>query len=114
MNRYDLVDLTRQVLGKLANEEYLKAVTAFRGKNVKALNLHSKRFIQLIRDIDRLLTSDSNFLLGTWLESAKKLATNPSEMKQVRDSPLPTAQFDIHFVFSSPLLEIMPTFPRFL
>lgn len=80
--RYDLVDLTRQVLGKLANEEYLKAVTAFRHKNVKAQNLHSKRFIQLIRDIDRLLASNSNFLLGTWLESAKKLATNPSEMKQ--------------------------------
>ncbi|KAL0561845.1 hypothetical protein IC582_002290 [Cucumis melo] len=80
--RYDLVDLTRQVLGKLANEEYLKAVTAFRRQNVKAQNLHSKRFIQLIRDIDRLLASNSNFLLGTWLESAKKLATNPSEMKQ--------------------------------
>uniref|UniRef100_A0A9I9DTI3 Alpha-N-acetylglucosaminidase n=1 Tax=Cucumis melo TaxID=3656 RepID=A0A9I9DTI3_CUCME len=70
--RYDLVDLTRQVLGKLANEEYLKAVTAFRRQNVKAQNLHSKR----------LLASNSNFLLGTWLESAKKLATNPSEMKQ--------------------------------
>uniref|UniRef100_A0A0A0K6I5 Alpha-N-acetylglucosaminidase n=1 Tax=Cucumis sativus TaxID=3659 RepID=A0A0A0K6I5_CUCSA len=71
--RYDLVDLTRQVLGKLANEEYLKAVTAFRRQNVKAQNLHSKRFIQLIRDIDKLLASNSNFLLGTWLESAKKL-----------------------------------------
>ncbi|XP_023004465.1 alpha-N-acetylglucosaminidase [Cucurbita maxima] len=80
--RYDLVDLTRQVLGKLANEEYLKAVSSFRRKNVAALNHHSKRFVQLIRDIDRLLASDSNFLVGTWLESAKKLATNPSEMKQ--------------------------------
>ncbi|XP_022150276.1 alpha-N-acetylglucosaminidase [Momordica charantia] len=80
--RYDLVDLMRQVLGKLANEEYLSAVIAFQRKDVKALNVHSKRFIQLIRDIDRLLASNSNFLLGTWLESAKKLATNPSEMKQ--------------------------------
>ena len=73
------------MLGKLANEEYLKAVTAFRRQNVKAQNLHSKRFIQLIRDIDKLLASNSNFLLGTWLESAKKLATNPAEMKQVRN-----------------------------
>lgn len=81
----------RQVLGKLANEEYLSAVIAFQRKDVKALNVHSKRFIQLIRDIDRLLASNSNFLLGTWLESAKKLATNPSEMKQVRKSSSPMA-----------------------
>ena len=75
------------MLGKLANEEYLKAISSFQRKNVAALNHHSKRFVQLIRDIDRLLASDSNFLLGTWLESAKKLATNPSEMKQVRNNP---------------------------
>ncbi|KAE8701618.1 Detected protein of confused Function [Hibiscus syriacus] len=34
--RYDLVDLTRQVLSKLANEVYLEAVKAFRRKAVKA------------------------------------------------------------------------------
>ncbi|XP_050283732.1 alpha-N-acetylglucosaminidase [Quercus robur] len=79
--RYDLVDLTRQVLSKLANQVYLDAVTAFRQKDLKALNLHSKKFIQLIKDIDILLASDDNFLLGTWLKSANKLAKNPHELK---------------------------------
>ncbi|EOX96635.1 Alpha-N-acetylglucosaminidase family / NAGLU family isoform 1 [Theobroma cacao] len=80
--RYDLVDLTRQVLSKLANQVYLDAVKAFRRKDVKALNVHSQKFLQLIKDIDILLASDDNFLLGTWLESAKTLAENPSEMQQ--------------------------------
>ncbi|CAM8970707.1 unnamed protein product [Rhodiola kirilowii] len=80
--RYDLVDLTRQTLSKLANEVYLDAIKAFRRKDLEALNLHSKKFLHLIKDIDTLLGSDDNFLLGTWLESAKKLAVTPSEMKQ--------------------------------
>ncbi|KAK9125272.1 hypothetical protein Scep_014118 [Stephania cephalantha] len=80
--RYDLVDLTRQVLSKLANQVYLDAVTAFQQNNATALVLHSQKFLRLIKDIDTLLASDDNFLLGTWLESAKKLAANPTEMKQ--------------------------------
>ena len=78
------MDLTRQVLSKLANQVYLDAVTAFQQNDSKALNLHSKKFIQLIKDIDILLASDDNFLLGTWLKSAKKLAKNPHELKLVR------------------------------
>ncbi|KAK2637020.1 hypothetical protein Ddye_031812 [Dipteronia dyeriana] len=80
--RYDLVDLTRQVLSKLSNQVYLDAVIAFQRKDVKALNHHSQKFLQLIKDIDVLLASNDNFLLGTWLESAKKLAVNPSEKRQ--------------------------------
>lgn len=83
-DRYDLVDLTRQVLTKLANQMYIDAMIAFQRKDAKALNLHSQKFVQLIKDIDVLLASDDNFLLGTWLKSAKKLAVNPNEMKQVR------------------------------
>lgn len=78
------MDLTRQVLSKLANQVYLDAVTAFRQKNVKALDLHSQKFIELIKDIDILLASDDNFLLGTWLKSANKLAKNRLELRQVR------------------------------
>ncbi|KAM7263511.1 hypothetical protein ACFE04_001194 [Oxalis oulophora] len=80
--RYDLVDLTRQVLSKLANKVYVDAVIAFREKDAKSLASHSQMFIQLIKDIDLVLASDDNFLLGTWLESAKSLAVNPSETRQ--------------------------------
>ncbi|KAF3437335.1 hypothetical protein FNV43_RR20088 [Rhamnella rubrinervis] len=80
--RYDLVDLTRQVLSKLANQVYLDAVTAFRHKDEKAFSLYSKKFVQLIKDIEVVLATDDNFLLGTWLQSAKELAVKPSERRQ--------------------------------
>ncbi|KAL9226459.1 hypothetical protein vseg_002270 [Gypsophila vaccaria] len=80
--RYDLVDLTRQALSKLANAVYLKAVDAYLKKDVEALDVHSQKFIQLIKDTDELLACDDNFLLGTWLKSAKSLASNPQEMRQ--------------------------------
>ncbi|KAL0291434.1 UNVERIFIED_CONTAM: Alpha-N-acetylglucosaminidase [Sesamum calycinum] len=79
---YDLVDLTRQSLSKLANEVYLNAIHAFRDKDPKALSFHSLKFLQLTKDIDTLLAADDNFLLGTWLESAKKLSVNAEETKQ--------------------------------
>ncbi|GER27712.1 alpha-N-acetylglucosaminidase [Striga asiatica] len=80
--RYDLVDLTRQSLSKLANELYLKALHAYWKKDANSLNTSSLKFLQLIKDIDRLLAADDNFLLGTWLESAKKMALNPDEIRQ--------------------------------
>ncbi|KAI7734981.1 hypothetical protein M8C21_020771 [Ambrosia artemisiifolia] len=80
--RYDLVDLTRQVLSKLANQVYLDVLSAFQRKDLKAVESHSQKFEQIITDIDELLASDDNFLLGTWLESAKRLALTPSEKRQ--------------------------------
>lgn len=85
-SRYDLVDLTRQSLSKLANEVYLNAIYAFKHKDAQALSLHSQKFLQLIKDIEKLLASDDNFLLGPWLESAKKLSLNSDERRQVRTS----------------------------
>lgn len=78
-----MVDLTRQVLSKLANQVYIEAVTAYVKKDIGSLRQLSVKFLELIKDIDVLLSSDDNFLLGTWLESAKKLARNGDERKQV-------------------------------
>ena len=78
-----MVDLTRQVLSKLANKVYMEAATAFAKKDIESLRRFSEKFLELIKDIDVLLASDDNFLLGTWLESAKKLARNSGERKQV-------------------------------
>ncbi|CAL4939486.1 unnamed protein product [Urochloa decumbens] len=80
--RYDLVDLTRQCLSKLANDVYLDAMRSYQKKDSNDLNSHTKRFLEIIVDIDILLAADDNFLLGPWLESAKSLAVTESERKQ--------------------------------
>ena len=81
--RYDLVDLTRQVLSKYGNQIYLDAITAYQEGDLDLLTLQTRRFLELIQDLDVLLSSDDNFLLGTWLESAKSHATNQQESWQV-------------------------------
>ncbi|RLN17672.1 alpha-N-acetylglucosaminidase isoform X1 [Panicum miliaceum] len=80
--RYDLVDLTRQCLSKLANEVYLDAMRSYQKKDLNGLNSHTRKFLELIVDIDTLLAADDNFLLGSWLESAKSLAVTENERKQ--------------------------------
>lgn len=62
---------------------YLNTVYAFQDKDVKDLSVNSAKFLQLIKDIEELLATDDNFLLGPWLESAKNLSTNADEKKQV-------------------------------
>ena len=82
--RYDLVDLTRQCLSKLANEVYLDVMHSYEKKDLSSLNSNTRKFLEIIVDIDVLLAADDNFLLGPWLESAKSLAVTDNERKQVR------------------------------
>lgn len=44
----------------------------------------SRRFLKLVEDMDSLLACRDGFLLGPWLESAKQLAQNEEQEKQVR------------------------------
>ncbi|MCO5581341.1 hypothetical protein L7F22_035222 [Adiantum nelumboides] len=74
--RYDVADLTRQVLAKTANRLYYEIMLAYRGGDLEELRTNSKTLLELISDIEQLLASDECFLLGNWLESAKALATS--------------------------------------
>lgn len=42
----------------------------------------SRRFLELVEDMDSLLACHDGFLLGPWLESAKQLAQNEEQEKQ--------------------------------
>lgn len=81
--RYDLVDLTRQALAKYANQVFLKTVEAYQNNDLERVNGFSQHFLGLVRDLDLLLSCHDGFLLGPWLESAKHLARNTEQKKQV-------------------------------
>lgn len=84
MPSYDLVDLTRQVLAKYANELFLEIIDAYQLKDIDGVTSLSRKFLDLVEDIDTLLACHEGFLLGPWLESAKKIAQNEEEESQVR------------------------------
>lgn len=77
------MDLTRQALAKYANKLFLKVIEGYHLKNLSQVTACAQRFLDLVKDLDTLLSSHDGFLLGPWLESAKNLARDPEQEKQV-------------------------------
>ena len=50
-------------------------------KSAPLLHENGLVFIDLLKDMEEILSTNKNFLLGPWLESAKALATNDEEKK---------------------------------
>ena len=77
--RYDLVDVTRQCLQLIANSLYEDLMVAYRNNSLENLGKIFLRFAGLLDDMDALLSSNKQFLLGKWLDSAKALGNNDNE-----------------------------------
>ncbi|MGZ3765198.1 MAG: alpha-N-acetylglucosaminidase [Mucilaginibacter sp.] len=69
--RYDLVDVTRQALANYALPLQSKWVKAYRQKNIADFKKYSREYLQLISDMDALLATRKDFLLGPWLVDAR-------------------------------------------
>ncbi|MBP1641033.1 MAG: alpha-N-acetylglucosaminidase [Bacteroidetes bacterium] len=77
--QYDLVDITRQVLANYARPLQRKWVQAYQDKNLSAFQKYSKQYIELIDDMDKLLATRTDFLLGKWIADARSCGTTESE-----------------------------------
>jgi alpha-N-acetylglucosaminidase len=79
--QYDLVDVTRQVLVNYSNQLYGNINSAYYEKDVEKIKKYGKQFLAVIDDLDNLLATRKDFLLGKWLKDAKKWGTNADEIK---------------------------------
>lgn len=77
--RYDLVDVVRQVLADAAFYQLQRVKDAFDAGDVTAYKKQTGIFLSLITDMDALLATDRQFLLGSWQEKALNLGTNARE-----------------------------------
>lgn len=77
--RYDLVDVTRQVLADYALTLHGEVAEKYTDGNSKGFADASARFIGLFDDMDALLATREEFLLGRWLESAKAMGDTEQE-----------------------------------
>jgi alpha-N-acetylglucosaminidase len=77
--RFDLVNVARQVLSNHAAVVQHKIVEAHRSGDAEAFGRASDEFLQLIRDLDELLGTRREFLLGCWLADARRWGTNDAE-----------------------------------
>ena len=79
--RYDLVDLTRQVLVNYADTLQRDFAAAYNKKDAAQFKMLSQKFLELISDADKLLSTRKDFLLGKWINDARKCGATPNEKK---------------------------------
>lgn len=77
--RHDLVNVGRQCLSNQAGPLHEVAMAACRAGDAAGFRQASGAMIELIRDLDELLATSDQFLLGRWLEDAKRWGTTEQE-----------------------------------
>jgi alpha-N-acetylglucosaminidase len=77
--RHDLVNVARQTLSSRAGELCAKAMAAAQAKDAAGHRQAAAEFLQLIGDLDELLATSDQFLLGKWLEDAKRWGATEGE-----------------------------------
>ncbi len=76
---YDLVDVVRQTIADRGNELQKDITAAYRAKNQKSFQALSQQFLDLLLLQDRLLSTRPEFMVGTWLQQARKIGAGPEE-----------------------------------
>ena len=60
-----------QALANLAPSWYFSAEAAYKRGDMEDLHIQATTFIEVLEDLDRVLATRTEFLLGPWLEAAK-------------------------------------------
>ncbi|XP_056649230.1 alpha-N-acetylglucosaminidase isoform X2 [Diorhabda sublineata] len=77
--QHDLVDLTRQVLQVYGDIFYEDIIHHFNSNNIGKFQEKAKIFLSIFDDLELILSTNKAFLLGPWIESAKKCANTTEE-----------------------------------
>jgi alpha-N-acetylglucosaminidase len=77
--QYDLVDVTRQVLANYADTVHRMFTKSYKEKDTALFQKQMVHFIEIINDMDALLATKKDFLLGQWLEAAKSWERSAEE-----------------------------------
>merc|ERR1719422_111894 len=77
--RFDLIDVGREVLTGVFQEHYGSFQGYVSNKNESAASTEAQKLLEIIDDFDRLLSTDSNFMLGRWLKWAQSSGSSVQE-----------------------------------
>lgn len=77
--RFDIVDVQRQIMSNLGQMIHKKAVEAWKKRDKQAFELHSNRFLSLLKDVDQLLRTRKEFNFDLWLTDARSWGNTNAE-----------------------------------
>ena len=69
--RFDVMDVQRQLMSYMGQTIHKKAAEAFMKRDKKAFALHSRRFLDMLEDTDRLLRTRGEYNFSTWISNAR-------------------------------------------
>ena len=77
--QYDLANVLEQVLSNTAQEYQKKMASAFREGDGEKFEQMSDTFLEIISKVEEVTGTQEEFMVGTWIESAKELAKNSDD-----------------------------------
>ncbi|MCL2119960.1 MAG: alpha-N-acetylglucosaminidase C-terminal domain-containing protein [Planctomycetaceae bacterium] len=75
----DLVDLTRQILSHYMWKLYPHVIAAHLHGDQELFDSLSKRFLELFDDMDKVLSTRKEFMVGNWIEMHRKWGQNEAQ-----------------------------------
>ena len=76
------MDLQRQIMTNLGQAIHKEAAKAFEAGDEKGFELHSRRFLELLTDVDTLLRTRPEFNFDRWLADARSWGDTEEEKNQ--------------------------------
>ena len=77
--RFDLADITRQVLCDLATRHQRMLAASYAANDAAGVHAHGDRILAIIADLDSLCATRPEWLLGTWLNDARSWGPVPAD-----------------------------------
>ena len=79
--RYDLINLGQELLSQVATPMSMNFSDAMKDSKLDETKLteYGNLYIELLNDVDKLLSADPAFMIGPWLEMAKNFADDDDE-----------------------------------
>lgn len=77
--KHDLVDVTRQVIQLGVGSLYSQLMADYVTNNSEHFQNTSRLFLDILDELDVVLSTDGKYLLGNWISDAKRLAKNANE-----------------------------------
>jgi alpha-N-acetylglucosaminidase len=77
--RHDLVNVARQALSERAAGIYSRVAAAYAANDPAAYRKASREFLELLQDVDEMLATNDQFLLGAWLHDARRWGRTAEE-----------------------------------
>lgn len=77
--RFDVADVTRQVVADLATRDQRMLAAAYAAGNKTNIHFYGDRILGIIADLDTLTATRREWLLGTWIANARGWGTTAAE-----------------------------------